>query len=176
MDDYIFTSERLGFRNWKTTDVNLLFEINTDENVMQFFPSIQTKEQTENFIDRMQNQYKEKGFCYFAVEIIETKEFIGFIGLSEQKFNSDFTPAIDIGWRLNSKFWHKGYATEGAKRCLEFGFYQLKLKEIIAIAPAINLPSIKVMQKIGLQKVKNFKHPLLKEFPELETCVLYSIK
>ena len=176
MDDYIFTSKRLGFRNWKTTDVHLLFDINADENVMQFFPSIQTREQTESFIDRMQNQYKEKGFCYFAVEILETNQFIGFIGLSEQKFKADFTPAIDIGWRLNPNFWHKGYATEGAKRCLEFGFHQLKLKEIIATAPTINLPSITVMQKIGMQKVKSFKHPLLKEYSELETCVLYSIK
>ena len=176
MDDYIFTSERLGFRNWKITDVDLLYQINSDKKVMQFFPSIQTKEKTENFIDRMQNQYQEKGFCYFAVEILKTKEFIGFIGLSLQTFETDFTPAIDIGWRLHSKYWGKGFATEGAKRCLEFGFKQLKLKEIIAVAPKINLPSIKVMQKIGMQKVKNFKHPLLKEFPELETCVLYRVK
>ena len=96
MDDYIFTSERLGFRNWKITDVDLLYQINSDKKVMQFFPSIQTKEKTENFIDRMQNQYQEKGFCYFAVEILKTKEFIGFIGLSLQTFETDFTPAIDI--------------------------------------------------------------------------------
>ena len=55
-------------------------------------------------------------------------------------------------------------------------FEQIKLKEIIAVAPKINTPSINVMQKIGMQKIKNFKHPLLVDFPELETCVLYAIK
>ena len=81
---------------------------------MQFFR--QNKKQTENFIKRMQNQYAKKGFCYFAVELLGTKEFIGFVGFSEQFFESSFTPTIDIGWRLHPKFWYKGFATEGAKK------------------------------------------------------------
>ena len=173
MSDYLFTSKRLGFRNWKISDIDGLFEINSNKEVMQFFPSTQTKEQTEAFITKMQNQYAKKEFCYFAVEILETKEFIGFIGLSSQNFESDFTPAIDIGWRLHPNFWNKGLATEGAQRCLEFGFNQLKLKKIIAVAPAINIPSISIMQKLGMNKSQHFKHSLLKEFPQLETCVLY---
>jgi len=174
MSDYIFTSKRLGFRNWKTSDIDILFEINSNKNAMQFFPSTQTKERTEAFITRMQNQFTEKGFCYFALEHIETNDFIGFIGLSLQTFKSDFTPAIDIGWRLHPNFWYNGFATEGARRCIDFGFNQLKLDEIIAVAPVINTPSISIMKKIGMKKIKNFKHELLREFPELETCVLYS--
>ena len=173
MSGYIFTSKRLGFRNWKISDTDRLFEINSNKEAMQFFPSTQTKEQTEAFITKMQNQYAKKEFCYFAVEILETKEFIGFIGLSLQTFESDFTPSIDIGWGLHPNFWHKGFATEGAKRCLDFGFNQLKLEKIIAVAPVINIPSISIMQKIGMNKVQNFKHSLLKEYTQLETCVLY---
>jgi RimJ/RimL family protein N-acetyltransferase len=75
---------------------------------------------------------------------------------------------------LYPNFWGKGYATEGAKRCLKFGFNDLKLQEIIATAPKINLPSIRVMQKIGMQKIKDFKHPFLSDFPVLENCVLYN--
>jgi RimJ/RimL family protein N-acetyltransferase len=74
---------------------------------------------------------------------------------------------------LHPNFWHKGFATEGAKRCLDFGFNQLKLEKIIAVAPVINIPSISIMQKIGMNKVQNFKHSLLKEYTQLETCVLY---
>jgi RimJ/RimL family protein N-acetyltransferase len=176
MRDYIFTSKRLGFRNWKTSDINGLFEINSNKEAMQFFPSTQTKEQTEAFITKMQNQYAKKGFCYFAVEILGTKEFIGFTGLSCQNFEADFTPAIDIGWRLHPNFWNKGLATEGAERCLEFGFNQLKLKKIIAVSPVINVPSISIMKKIRMTKVKSFNHSLLKEFPQLESCVLYAKK
>lgn len=175
MNDYLFISERLGFRNWVSADIDGLYEINRNKKVMAFFPSTQSKKQTEDFIIRMKFQFQQKGYCYFAVDILDTRKFIGFIGLSEQTFKSDFTPAVDIGWRLHPKFWHKGYATEGAKRCLEFGFNYLNLNKIIAIAPAINTPSIKVMEKIGMEKFEKFKHPLLKEYQELETCIIYTI-
>ena len=176
MKNYLFTSERLGFRNWKTSDVNSLFELNSNNEVMRYFPAIQTKTQSESFIQRMQEQFQKNGFCYFAVEVIETQEFIGFIGISEQTYEIDFNPSIDIGWRLHPKFWRKGYATEGAKKCLEFAFKELNIKEIVSVAPTINIPSITVMKKIGMEKIKDFKHPLLKAHSELEMCSLYSLK
>lgn len=175
MRNYLFTSNRLGFRNWKKSDINILQEINSNEDVMRYFPTPLKKEQTLEFIQRMQKQFNDKGLCYFAVEIKETREFIGFIGLSEQTYTADFNPSIDIGWRLHPNFWGKGFATEGAKRCLEYGFSQLKLKEIVSVAPLINIPSILVMEKINMKKVKEFKHPLLNSFPKIEPCVLYSI-
>lgn len=176
MSNYLFTSNRLGFRNWKTTDVDLLSQINADKKVMQFFPSTPTKKATEDFILRMQEQFSKKQFCYFAVELLNTQQFIGFIGLSEQTYESEFNPSIDIGWRLAKEFWHKGYATEGAKACLAYGFHQLKLDTIISVAPIINIPSISVMQKIGMQKVYEFKHPFLLDYPKLVTCVFYEIR
>lgn len=176
MENYLFTSERLGFRNWKTTDVDALFELNSNEEVMRYFPSTQTKIQAEAFIKRMQEQFSKNNFCYFAVEVLESNEFIGFVGLSEQTYEIDFNPSIDIGWRLHPKHWGKGYATEGAKTCLQYAFNNLKIKEIVSIAPTINIPSITVMKRIGMKKAKEFVHPLLKEYPKLETCVLYTIK
>ncbi|CAL2103248.1 GNAT family N-acetyltransferase [Tenacibaculum sp. 190130A14a] len=176
MENYLFTSDRLGFRNWKTSDIDELFELNSNEEVMRYFPSTQTKNQAKAFIQRMREQFDKNNFCYFAVETIETKEFIGFIGLSEQTYEIDFNPSIDIGWRLHPRHWGKGYATEGAKACLKHAFKTLKIKEIVSVAPAINIPSITVMEKIGMTKTKEFTHPLLKEFPKLENCVLYEIK
>lgn len=175
MNSYIFTSERLGFRSWELEDVETLYELNSNEEVMQFFPSTQTKDQSLAFIERMRNQFDKNKFCYFAVEIIETKELIGFIGISEQTYEADFNPSVDIGWRILPKFWGKGYATEGAKQCLVYAFNAIKLKKIVSVAPAINIPSITVMKKIGMQKVKSFHHSLLKEFPKLQECVLYEI-
>src|SRR5687768_8719107 len=113
---YIFKSERLGFRDWESTDIEKMVKINADEKVMEFFPGVVTKEQTIEFVERMKRQFSNKGFCYFAVDILENNEFIGFIGLSEQTYNADFAPCIDIGWRINSNEWNKGFATEGAKR------------------------------------------------------------
>lgn len=175
MENYLFTSERLGFRNWETSDVDALFEINSNEEVMRFFPSTQTKKHTEEFINRMREQFSKNEFCYFAVEILSGNDFIGFIGLSEQTYEADFNPSVDIGWRLHPKSWGKGYATEGAKACLQYAFDTLNLSEIVAVAPVINISSITVMKKVGMTKIKEFTHPLLSQYPKLKNCVLYSI-
>lgn len=150
-----------------------MHEINADENVMAFFPAIPTKEQTAQFIERMKQQFEDKGFCYFAVDKLEDHQFIGFIGLSEQTYPADFTPCIDIGWRIKSSEWNKGFATEGAKKCLNYAFNTLKIIEIYAVAPKINIKSERIMTKIGLKKQYEFEHPLLTNNERLKTCVLY---
>lgn len=170
---YIFESKRLGFRNWLASDFSELHKMNTDPDVMEFFPTLYTQKQTVDFIKRMQEMFVRKSFCYFAVEILETAEFIGFIGMAEQNYQAEFTPCVDIGWRLSTKYWQKGYATEGAKRCLEFAFEELSLTSIYSIATENNANSLKVMEKIGMEKVMNFEHSLLSDYPTLKTCVLY---
>ena len=175
MINYLFKSDRLGFRNWLASDQEKLAVINADMEVMEFFPSTRSVTETKIFIERMRKQYGDKGYCYFAVDVLEDGEFIGFIGLSEQNFDADFTPCIDIGWRLAKTAWNKGYATEGAKRCLEYGFEALHLDNIYSIAPVANIKSQQVMKKIGMRKVKTFDHPQLLDNARLRKCVLYVI-
>lgn len=170
---YIFTSERLGFRNWTSTDVDKMHEINSDEKVMEFFPGIPTKGQTTEFVELMINQFDDKGFCYFAVDKLDDNEFIGFIGLSEQIYEADFTPCVDIGWRIKSSVWNKGFASEGAKKYLDYALNELKLENVYSIAPKINIKSEHIMTKIGLQKQYEFEHSLLTINDRLKTCVLY---
>ena len=117
----------------------------------------------------------EKGYCYFPVDYLKDESFIGFIGLCYQTYESQFTPSVDIGWRLNKKYWNNGLATEGAKKCLDYGFNVIELKNIIATTPIINFKSIRVMEKIGMQKLAEFKHPRLKSDKQLEDCVCYEI-
>ena len=173
---YIFKSERLGFREWQETDVELMAEINSDPAVMEFFPGIPDRSQTLSFIENMRKQFADKGFCHFAVDKLNSQKIIGFIGLSEKTFEADFTPCVDIGWRLSSIEWNRGYATEGARECLTYGFNELNIKKIYSIAPVINLKSEGVMKKIGMKKVKEFKHPLLLDDKRLQDCVLYEIE
>lgn len=170
---YLFTSARLGFREWKNSDVKKLAAINADPAVMEFFPAIQNTQQTTDFITRMQTEMADKGYCYFAVDKLDNGVLIGFIGLSEKTFEADFTPCTDIGWRLGKEHWNKGYATEGAIRCLQYGLDELQLDKIIAIAPKVNVKSEMVMQKAGMRKVSEFIHPLLLNDERLKVCVLY---
>ena len=174
--NYIFTSDRLGFRNWEDTDLEKMILINSDKDVMRFFPFLPSAKQTEDFIERMKNQFSAKGYCYFAVDLLDSDTFIGFIGLSEQNYKADFTPCIDIGWRLNKMHWNKGLATEGAKACLEYARKNLNLPLIYAVASQVNENSIKVMNKIGMRYRKNFEHPNLLNDNRLKDCVLYDKK
>ncbi|MFT5337680.1 MAG: RimJ/RimL family protein N-acetyltransferase [Sphingobacteriales bacterium] len=150
MQPYIFTSARLGFRLWKPSDLPQLAAINADPEVMRFFPNLQSKVDSAEFMDRMNALFQKTGYCYWAVDTLEENQFIGFIGLSQPQFKADFLPNVDIGWRLGKSFWKQGYASEGAQRYLEFGKQHLGLKKIIAIAPKINKPSIRLMSKIRL--------------------------
>ncbi len=175
MANYLFTSDRLGFRDWATADIPLMAAINADPVAMQYFPRTQTMEDTIAFVSRMQTQLKEKGYCYYAVDALVDNTFIGFIGISWQSFTSPCTPAIDVGWRLSPLHWGKGYATEGALRCLAYGFEQLQIPRLIAIAPAVNVPSIRVMQKAGMHFCGHFDHPMLQGDERLEDCVWYEM-
>jgi RimJ/RimL family protein N-acetyltransferase len=170
---YLFMSERLGFRNWLDTDVELMARINADTEVMAFFPGTHTLEQTRAFIERMKKQMADKGYCYYAVDELEAGEFVGFIGLSDQTFEASFTPCVDIGWRLSKNKWNRGYATEGAFSCFAYAFSVLDLACVNAMAPNINLRSVRVMKKTGMKKVSDFIHPLLNDDERLKNCVLY---
>lgn len=150
--------------------------MNADEEVMEFFPSTLSREETESFIQRMQGQFIERGYCYFAVDELANSNFIGFIGFSFQTYLADFTPCVDIGWRISKNYWNRGYATEGAIRCLEFAFYDLGIEKIYAVCPKINLKSERIMIKIGMQKEHDFKHPGLINYPGLVDCVAYAIE
>ena len=173
---YIFRSDRLGFRNWVQADIQYMSLINADPKVMEFFPGTATTQQTEAFIARQQKQFAEKGFCYFAVDRLDNNEFIGFTGISQQTFESNFTPCIDIGWRLAQKEWGNGFATEGAKTCLQYAFDILGLHKIVSICPVVNTRSEAVMQKTGMHKKQTFIHPLLVQNEHLKHCVLYEIE
>lgn len=171
---YLFTSERLGFRNWTDEDLAPMAAINADPEVMRYFPSLQDREQTKAFIKRMQELYADKGFCYFAVELLNSGEFIGFTGFAIPQFEAHFTPCIDMGWRLATAHHGNGYATEAATACLQYGFTKLGLTEVVAICPAVNNASENVMKKAGMRFREHFNHTLLKDNDYLEKCCLYS--
>lgn len=152
-----------------------MVRINSDPHVMEFFPALLSEQETKDFVVRMQSHFHEKGFCYFAVDKLGTSEFIGFIGLMEKTLAAQFTSGIDIGWRLAANEWNQGFASEGAKRCLDFAFDELRLSKVNAIAPALNLKSERIMKKLGMQKVRDFDHPQLIHDLRLKSCVLYEI-
>jgi len=174
--EYTITTKRLGLRNWKEKDVGPFAEMSIDPLVMRYFPSSLSLQECKQFVENMQSHFEQYGYTYFAVDLLESDEFIGFIGLKNQTFESFFTPCVDIGWRLKTKFWGQGLASEGAQACLQFAKKKLvDEQEILAIVPANNRGSRRVAEKIGMHFKSTFKHPRLRDYPEIKTCALYSI-
>lgn len=171
-----FETERLRFRDWTAEDFPHFCEMNQDPQVMRYFPSILKEAETEAFLQRILKEFKEKEYGLYAVELKATEEFLGFIGFHEAVFPASFTPCVEIGWRLKASAFGKGYATEGAKACLKYGFQVLHFKEIYSFTAEINFPSERVMQKIGMTKVGEFDHPAVAEKSPLRHHVLYNIK
>ena len=172
---YLFESERLGFRQWLDNDLDPWAALVADPEVMEFFPSTQTREEAAAFIERMRALQAERGFCFWAVEEKVSRDFIGFIGLGAPRFESTFTPCVEIGWRLAKKYWDKGYATEGARACLEYGFRNFGCDSILAFTAIPNKRSERVMQKIGMEYFGNFEHPSVEPGHPLRPHIIYKI-
>ncbi|MEO8710489.1 MAG: GNAT family N-acetyltransferase [Parafilimonas sp.] len=174
--DYIITTERLGLRKWKDEDCISFAAINKDEAVMEYFPTTLTDEETISMINRICLHFEKNGFGLYAIDKLATKQFIGYTGFMIPSFESFFTPCIEIGWRLKKEEWNKGYATEAAKACLQYGFETLGFNKIYSFTSTINLRSEKVMQKIGMIKEGEFDHPKIALNNKLCRHVLYAIE
>ncbi|KNF08350.1 acetyltransferase, GNAT family [Gottschalkia purinilytica] len=172
---YIET-ERLILRDWKQSDLEEFRKINSDEVVMEYFPKTLSEQETDAMYEAIQKEFEEYNYGLYAVEVKENKEFIGLIGFHRATFDSDFTPCVEIGWRLKKEAWGKGYATEGAKACLKYGFEQLGFEEIYSFTAKINTRSQNVMKKLGMNYVKDFNHPKVESDSVLYKHVLYNIR
>lgn len=142
---------------------------------MQHFPDLVSAEEATAYVRAYQKHFEEFGFTYFAVEELCSGEFIGFVGLKHQTYESPFTPCVDIGWRLKQSVWGQGYATEAAKACLVFAFGTLGLAKVYSMCTNTNSASEAVMKKIGMDKAGIFEHLAIPEDSALNPCLAYRI-
>lgn len=150
--------------------------MNADPEVMRYFPALLSAEQTNAGIDIWLGQFHEQGWSNWAVERLDSGEFIGFVGLSVPRRQLPFSPCVEIGWRLKRAAWGHGYATEGARECLRAGFERLALDEIVSFTTMTNLPSVAVMKRIGMRDANaDFEHPALQAGHPLRPHCLYKI-
>lgn len=171
---YIET-ERLILRSWTPNDKNPFAEMNGNSTVMKYFPSILSPDESNAFLERINAEIEETGFGLYAVEIKKSGEFIGFIGFHRFTFDVPFAPNWEIGWRISDKFWHKGYATEGALACIKYAREKRLCKKIYSFTATENIASEKVMKRIGMTFEMLFLHPALPDGDWLKEHKLYSL-
>lgn len=168
-------TERIILRPWKASDRAPFAAMNADPKVMEFFPSTLSREQSDALIEASEKHYDKHGFGIWAVEWRETEEFAGFVGLMIPSFESHFTPAVEIGWRLAVPFWGRGVGHEGAIAALCYGFEKCGLDEIVSFTAELNTRSQRLMKRLGMQHdpADNFAHPKLSATDRLAPHVLY---
>lgn len=171
-----FETPRLKLRSWIPTDFEPFYHMNSNPEVMRYFPSLMTRQKSDQLAQTIQEEIDLKGFGFWAVELKSTHEFIGFVGLHEVSYEAFFTPAIEIGWRIDSRHWRKGYAYEAAAATLKYAKEKLHFKQVVSFTAEINLPSQALMQKLGMKQVGFFNHPKVEDGNRLKKHVLYEYK
>lgn len=148
---YTFETERLFLRKLEKTDVDIIVALNSDPDVMKYIGDTDDSyENAKDYVEMRVDGYADKdGLGIFIATEKESGEAIGWFCLKQL----DDTEEIEIGYRLLTKYWGRGYATEGARCLIEFGFDELQLEEIVGVTLPSNIPSQHVLKKIGLEYV-----------------------
>ncbi|GAK88044.1 putative acetyltransferase [Vibrio ponticus] len=171
-------TKRLILRQWEQADFKHFARMCADPEVMQYFPATLSEAESEQLANRLQALIDLHGWGFWAVEIKATGEFIGFVGLNTIDGESGIprAPFLEIGWRIAKQYWHKGYATEAADQAMRYAFFVLGVDDVYAFTAKDNLPSQKVMQRLGMIDTRlDFDHPKLPQGHPLERHCLYRI-
>jgi ribosomal-protein-alanine N-acetyltransferase len=159
------TTARLRLRAWRDDDFAPWLALNNDPEVMRYFPAKLDADQALAVMTRINTYIAEHGYGLWAVEVLGGAPFIGFCGIRQVPFAAHFTPAVEIGWRLAREAWGHGYATEGARAAMAYGFNTLALDEIVAMVVPENARSAAVCERLGMHRDHgaDFDHPNIPE-------------
>ena len=170
-------TERLVLRQWVDSDLQAFAEMNADPQVMEFFPSTKSPEESAASAGRIRAQIEERGWGLWAAQLKETGEFIGFVGLQPVPDDLPPAPAVEIGWRLAVSYWGRGLATEAARSVVDYAFGVLGLDEIVSFTAEVNMRSRRVMERLGMEADPiRFEHPRIEPGSVLRTHIVYRLK
>ncbi|APU43815.1 GNAT family N-acetyltransferase [Streptomyces sp. TN58] len=144
-------TERLVLRQWRDSDLRPWAGMNADPVVREHFDGVLTREQSEASAARFRAAIEQRGWGWWAVEVRDTGEFIGFTGLDPVDEGMPFT-GVEAGWRLARTAWGHGFATEAARAAVDFAFDTLALPEVLAVTTAANHRSQAVMRRLGMTR------------------------
>lgn len=151
-------SGRLELRPFRDEDTDAIHAILSNPRVMEFsLKGPYTKQDTRDFLDRMQLSFSEKGYSLYAVIHSADNKLIGYCGFIEQII--DGIQELEIGYRLDPEYWNRGLATEASNAVREYGIKVLGKKRFISIIEDANKASIAVALKNGfsMEKATDFK-------------------
>jgi RimJ/RimL family protein N-acetyltransferase len=174
----VISTPRLFLRPWRDEDLEPFAAMNADPRVMEFFPKLLTRAETEAAIERNRRHFERNGFGVWSVEAPGMAPFVGRVGMTVFEADAPFAPCVETGWRLAFEHWGKGYATEAARAAVDFGFATLALREIVSFTVPANVRSRAVMERLGMTRdpADDFDHPDIPPGNRLRRHVLYRLR
>lgn len=173
------TSERLHIRAWdKAADGGAFHRLNSDPQVMRFFPYRRSREESDGVLDVIARQVEDKGYGWSAICLRACGSVVGFGGIAPLEPPMPFAPGSEIGWRFLPSVWGRGYATEAAQAFLAHGFETLGLCDVHSFCVHDNGASEAVMKRIGMVRLcdADFDHPKVPDtHPHLKRHIVYRL-
>lgn len=170
-------SERLILRGWIGSDRAPFHAMGNDALVMEYLGPPQSIEDIDAAMARQNGLLADVGHCFWAIERKGDGAFLGFCGIKPGAVGTPIEGRIEIGWRLGSAHWGKGYAREAAEASLGWGWANLDVDSIWAITVLGNLRSWGLMERLGMTRHPElgFDHPQPDLDPRLVPHITYSM-
>lgn len=153
----VLETDRLILREYAAEDFDALFEIVSDIETMQHYPSPFDEDKTRSWIQWNLDNYKKYGFGLWAVVLKETGEFIGDCGITIQDIDGELLP--EIGYHIHKKYWRKGFAKEAARAVRDWVFLNTQYDTIYSYMKYTNIGSYSTALANGMKKVKEYPDP-----------------
>ena len=171
---------RLVLRPWEERDRDDLIAVQCDPQVRRFFPSVPTPDQVSDDFDAALEKARINGFHFGSARLKQDDTFVGLLGIGivpdDIREAIAGHPRVEIGWVLARRFWGQGLAPEGARAWLDHA-WSIGLPEVVAFTAAVNTPSQRVMEKIGMMRdpAADYMHPRFEQEHPLRPHVVYRI-
>ncbi|WP_368342834.1 GNAT family N-acetyltransferase [Phocaeicola vulgatus] len=144
----VMETERLIIRKITRKDMGALLALMGKPEVMYAWEHGFEKKEVRQWLNRQLTRYRKDGYGYFAVILKENNKFIGQAGLMKSVIDGNNT--VELGYMLDNTYWHHGYATEVARRCLQYAFEELGLQKVCCSIRPENTSSLRVAEAIGM--------------------------
>jgi ribosomal-protein-alanine N-acetyltransferase len=143
------TTERLVLRPPTLDDLPAWHAIYLDAEEVWYGAPRSSLDENRTRLERQIAHREQHGFGMCAVELAASGETIGTAGLQHLEGG----PEIEVGYRFLKEHWGHGYATESAQASIDFGFDEVGLDRIVAVALETNIASRRVLEKCGLREI-----------------------
>ena len=144
----VMETERLIIRKITSKDIGVLLTLMGKPEVMYAWEHGFDKKEVRQWVNRQLARYRKDGYGYFALVLKDGGKLIGQAGLMKSVINGN--EAVELGYILDDAYWHQGYATEAARKCLQYAFGVLGLTEVHCSIRPENTSSIRVAEAIGM--------------------------